>query len=316
MTTSRPPRVSVVMPAFNAERYVRETLDSVSAQTFADWELVVFDDGSTDGTVDVANSVAATDERVVVLRGVNEGVAAARNRGFAATDAASEFVIFLDNDDVWHPELLATLVAMLDEHPEHVSAHAVATSILPDGTQPDGDDLAESLRRRAAVRGSTIVALDPSEPTTFAAVGYQNKVLTPGLHLVRRRVLERVGGFDPATVPCDDWDMAVRVSRVGDIGYSDQALLRWRRHEEAQSYQSTAWRKAYFRVRRKMITDRSNTPEQTRIARSCARADGRNILHGARGRLADRDPVGAAKQLAKAANAYGSYLAAVTRTVL
>ena len=311
VTASRQPRVSVVIPTFNAEAYVRATLDSVVAQTFEDWELVVFDDGSTDGTVDVATSVASGDDRVLVLRGANEGVAAARNRGFAATDPTTEFLIFLDNDDLWHPELLATLVAMLDEHPAHVSAHAVANSISTDGTRPDGDDLAETLRQRQAVRGSTVVELEASEPTTFAAVGYVNKVLTPGLHLVRRAVLQRIGGFDPATVPCDDWDMAVRVSRVGDIGYCDRALLQWRRHGEAQSYRSPAWRKAYFRVRRKMIADPSNSPEQARAARASARADCRNILHGGRAALTDHDYVGAGKQVAKAANAYASYLAAL-----
>ena len=161
------------------------------------------------------------------------------------------------------------------------------------------------------------MTLEASEPTTFAAVGYVNKVLTPGLHLVRRAVFEQVGGFDPATVPCDDWDMAVRVSRLGDIGYCDRALLQWRRHDEAQSYRSPAWRKAYFRVRRKMIADPSNTPEQARVARACARADCRNILQGGRATFGDHDYVGAAKQVAKAANAYGSYLAALAaRTVL
>ena len=117
-------------------------------------------------------------------------------------------------------------------------------------------------------------------------------------------------------MPCDDWDMTVRISRMGDIGYCDQALLRWRRHEEAQSYQSAAWRKAYFRVRRKMIADPANTPEQASIARASARADVRNIVAGSRSRLTDRDYPGAAKQLAKAANAYGSYLVARTRSVL
>ena len=147
-------------------------------------------------------------------------------------------------------------------------------------------------------------------------MGYENQVLTPGLHLLRRGVFERIGGFDPATVPCDDWDMSVRMSRLGDIGYTDRALLRWRRHEEAQSYRTTAWRKAYFRVRRKMIADPSNTPEQTRIARQCARIDSRKILSGARGCLARRDLRGAATQLAKAADAYASYARATIPTHL
>ena len=91
---------------------------------------------------------------------------------------------------------------------------------------------------REAIRDGRLVPLSIDEPTTFAALTYQNWVVTPGTQLIRREVIERVGGFDAATTPADDWDMALRVSRAGDIGCVRRPLLLWRRHDEAQSYHS------------------------------------------------------------------------------
>src|SRR5262245_46364723 len=98
--SSTTPRISIVIPTYNSEDYLAQTLDSGLAQTCGDWEVVVYDDGSRDGTVAVANRYSANDRRIRVLQGRNGGVAAARNQGFAAANPASEFVIFLDHDDL------------------------------------------------------------------------------------------------------------------------------------------------------------------------------------------------------------------------
>jgi glycosyltransferase involved in cell wall biosynthesis len=116
------PRVSVVIPAYNGERYLGATLDGVLNQSIGDWEVVVFDDGSGDASADIAASYAAADNRIHCVRGPNQGPAQARNRGFAATDGHSEFVIFLDHDDVWEPDTLERLVDALDARPGYVSA--------------------------------------------------------------------------------------------------------------------------------------------------------------------------------------------------
>jgi len=301
------PRVSVVIPAYNSEHYLGSTLDSVRDQTMAAWELVIYDDGSTDATVAVAEDYAARDGRIRVGGGPNGGVAAARNRGFALTDPRSEFVIFLDNDDQWEPDALASLVAVLDEHPAYVSAHGLARCIDGDGNPPPGDDLEERMRERVALRDGHPVRLGPQDPTTFAALALQNWVVTPGTHLIRRPVLERVGGFDVETPPADDWDMNVRVARVGDIGYVDRPLLRWRRHAGAQS-NSGRWRQVYHTVRRKMMTDPTNTPEQTRSARKGYVYTSRTTLHGAWQCFVGRQYGSALREGAKSARHYALYL--------
>jgi glycosyltransferase involved in cell wall biosynthesis len=293
------PRISVVIPAYNSENYISETLDSVRAQTFVGWELVVYDDGSRDATPAVAGRYAAMDNRIRVVRGENGGVAAARNRGFEATDPRSEFVIFLDNDDVWEPDALETLVGVLEGHPEYVSSHSLARCIGDDGLPVPGDDLDERMRKRKAVVGRRVVEVPLLQPTTFAAMALENWIVTPGTLLMRRTVAEAAGGFDERAVPADDWDMAIRVSRIGDIGYVDRPLLRWRRHPGAQS-NVTRYGGAYFRVRRKMLSDPRNSPGQVAAARHSFIAVIRSTVREACERLAHQEFGTALRQAAKA----------------
>ena len=261
------PRVSIVIPAYNSEAYLGITLKSVIAQTYSHWETIVYNDGSTDATEAVARQFAADDRRIRVVSGENRGVAAARNRGFAETDPRSEFVVFLDNDDVWLPDMLGSLVAVLDAHAEYVGAHTLVRCIDEFGNALPDDDLEQLLVDRKGFHDGRLKPVEPSAPTTFADLAFHHWMVTPGALLVRRPIVERTGDFDPRTVPADDWDKAVRLSRSGDFGRVDEALLLWRRHAGAQSYHSSNWNAAHFRVRRKMLTDRTNTREQLRAAR-------------------------------------------------
>src|SRR5688572_7685006 len=95
-----PDRFGVVIPAYNSERYIEETILSVKQQTAKDWELVVVDDGSYDRTPEIVNRLAASDERIRVITQSNRGLRAARDQGFAALGPDSEYVAFLDADDV------------------------------------------------------------------------------------------------------------------------------------------------------------------------------------------------------------------------
>src|SRR5258708_39366135 len=97
------------MPTYHAAEHLAAAIESVRAQTFAGWELVLFDDGSSDTTVSLAEELARNDERIRVVRGGHYGVAGARNRGFQETSPGTEFVAFLDHDDVWEPTALEFL---------------------------------------------------------------------------------------------------------------------------------------------------------------------------------------------------------------
>ena len=105
-------KISVVMPVYNVARFLPDCLDSLLAQTFADWTCLLVDDGSTDGSAEICRRYAARDPRFVVHRAANGGAYAARNVGLAAADG--EAVYFCDADDILHPKLLATLSSALE----------------------------------------------------------------------------------------------------------------------------------------------------------------------------------------------------------
>ena len=113
--------ISVVIPLYNKARHIRRALDSVLAQTYQDFELIVVDDGSTDGGADVV--AAYDDRRIRLTRQENQGECAARNRGIA--EARADLVAFLDADDEWLPEHLATVTRLAEEYPQ-CGAHATA----------------------------------------------------------------------------------------------------------------------------------------------------------------------------------------------
>jgi glycosyltransferase involved in cell wall biosynthesis len=296
------PLVSIVIPAYNREHHLARTLDSVVAQTLTRWELVVSDDGSTDGTKDIAHRFADEDARIRVLSGPNGGVASARNRGFAATDPGTSFVTFLDSDDLWERDTLEVLVGMLDSHPEYVAAYGVASCIDDDDQPIPGDDLSARMVERRGLRDGRLASIGPDEPTTFSEMVFENWVFTPGLCLSRRPITQRVGAYDPSVDPADDWDLNIRISRLGDIGFIDRPVLRWRRHPNTLTNTSDRWKRAHYGVRRKTLTDPTNTPEQTRAVLACYRLDFESNLATARELACRRDVRGTARQATKVAD--------------
>src|SRR5438132_13618593 len=187
-----PPGVSVVIPAYNAERFVEEAVRSALGQTLRPVDVVVVDDGSSDRTAAVA---AAVDPKVDVVRTPNRGVAAARNAG--AGRARGSVLAFLDADDVWLPTKLAQQVALLGEHADlglvHCGVQDVDQSGVPLGIHLDGmsGQVADELLlfRRPVLLGGGSAAVFP------------------------RAAFEAVGGFDERLSTSADWDLFYRVAR-------------------------------------------------------------------------------------------------------
>jgi glycosyltransferase involved in cell wall biosynthesis len=251
---------------YNAERFIGAAVDSVRAQTLEDWELVLFDDGSRDGTLEIARRYAESDQRIRAIRGDNGGTARARNSGLASTSPDSEFVIFLDNDDVWEPDALAVLTHALEDSPDAPAAHGLARAIDPQGQQFPADDLADSMAHRREMRNGRVVDAPAESPTTFESLVLENYPVTPGTMLVRRSVWQVLGGFAAETVPCDDWDMHLRIARRGGIVLVKKVILNWRRHPGAASNNTRRWRDAYLLVRRRSVLCQENTPAQRQAA--------------------------------------------------
>ena len=172
------PLVAVVVPAYNAERYLADTLRSVQLQTMADFELIVVDDGSTDGTRLIAEQFARSDRRVRVLTQKNRGVAAARNLGWRTSTAP--FVAPLDSDDLWHPRKLELQMERFQVADERVGlVYAWTQRIDEEGRVLPRDTIVQ------VAEGDVIEELVESN-----LVGHASGAL------IRRACLEQAGGFD------------------------------------------------------------------------------------------------------------------------
>lgn len=125
-------KTSVVMPAYNAARYIEEAVRSVTAQSVADWELLIIDDCSSDGTAEIAGRLAGEDPRIRVLRNEkNAGAAKSRNRGVA--EARGEWVAFLDSDDLWRSDKLEKQLELIDRHPDAALTYTASAFIDENG---------------------------------------------------------------------------------------------------------------------------------------------------------------------------------------
>ena len=227
---NRAPSISVVIPAFNAARFLGATLDSLRGQTCQNWECVIVDDGSQDETAAVARRQVDADARLRLVEQDNRGTSAARNRGYAATHPGSEFVIFMDGDDLWLPDALETLREELGKHPQAVGVHGLARVVDERGEPLPNEECLRFGRCRLGLRNGRIIPWPEHLATRFETLLWSNHVYPPGLLLVRRPCYEQTGLFDPSLRLIEDWDMVVRLSRHGEIRFLDRVVLHYRRH--------------------------------------------------------------------------------------
>lgn len=184
------PLISVIIPAFNSEKTIQETIESVLQQTFSDFELIVINDGSTDATLEVVTSIK--DDRVKVFSYPNAGVAVSRNRG--VSHSIGEFVSFLDADDLWTADKLEAQLKALQENPQA----AVAYSWL-DAIDESGNFLREGTR--ITENGDIYAKLFL---TPFVSSGSNG--------LIRKQAFIEIGGFDESLAASQDYDFYLRLA--------------------------------------------------------------------------------------------------------
>jgi glycosyltransferase involved in cell wall biosynthesis len=222
-----PGRVSVLIITYNQQRFVRETLASVQRQRWPDLEIVVADDGSTDGTADAIRQLAAGDPRIVpVLADRNRGIPSNFNAGLAR--CTGEFVAFLGGDDLMLPGKIETQVAHLRANP-HQSSCVHDMEVFDDGT---GERLYLHSERYGTPEGG--VELELSTSWTFGLLGKQPKSL--GSSQMVRAVAMPAHGFDTRLAHLNDWLHGIEVLRWGPRGYVREVLGRYRRHDRQVSW--------------------------------------------------------------------------------
>jgi glycosyltransferase involved in cell wall biosynthesis len=197
------PTVSVVIPVYNARHVIQETLQSVLAQTWPDYEIIVIDDGSTDGSDKVIEQFAGC---LRYIRQDNRGVAKARNHGIA--ESTGRYVALLDHDDLWHPTKLEKQVTVLEQRP---TAGMVVTDV-------------SHIDHAGRPMGIIGAGYNPSE--TFARLFIRGYVPTPSAAMIRRSVLDAVGGFDERfrSAGLDDHELWTRIAAHGEITHINEPL--------------------------------------------------------------------------------------------
>jgi glycosyltransferase involved in cell wall biosynthesis len=215
MDKTTPPIVSIVTCAYNAANYIDETIDSVLAQTFPDFELIIVDDGSSDHTVKVVNSYS--DERIVLLEQENAGPAAARNT--AIKHATGKYLAILDSDDLWLPNYLETMLGILNNDPKIDLAYPNAEYF---GTP--------------AWNGKKFMDKYPSTlPVTLEKIlAGECRIFISSIF--KREIVDTVGVFDTSLKGSEDLDLWMRICQGGfRFSFTTEVLAKYRKRSDSLS---------------------------------------------------------------------------------
>ncbi len=213
-TSQKTPLVSIMMPAYNAENYIQESINSILTQTYENWELIIVNDGSTDQTEQIITKI--NDPRIKIFTQKNQGEAVARNH--ALSKMSGEWVAFLDSDDLFEPDFLQQTIPFLMQN-------RTFDAVYTDGRYIDSNGkLLEPLsaHRRGPFTGDifeqVVRASDVFGPPTCTVLS---------LEKIRKHKLI----FDGRIVIGPDWDFLTRFSEIGNFGYIDFYGVRYRVHQ-------------------------------------------------------------------------------------
>lgn len=184
-------KVSVIIPVFNSQRTIRETINSVLNQTHSDLEIIVIDDGSQDSTAEIVSAI--DDPRIRLFSYPNAGQAESRNRGIAK--ASGNYIAFLDADDLWTPDKLEAQLKALAMYPKAAVAYSWVDRI---------DERGQFIGR------GSYISVSGDVYSKLLLIDFLENGSNP---LVRTQAISEVGGFDPSLVPAEDWDLWLKLAR-------------------------------------------------------------------------------------------------------
>ena len=234
-TTTPAPKFSVVMPVYNSAAYVGQAIESVIHQRAGDWELILVDDGSTDGSESLVDEYAARDARITAVHQPNAGPAAARNAGLAR--CRGEWMTYIDSDDVWFPEALELYSNYLTSHGEAKFIYGYRHRLSADGT-------------------ITELPGEFQDRPTGSAELFQRMYLSHLCVCYRRELLDLAGRYDENLRTCEDYDLYLRLSLHCRFEPIARATGVKRRHEANISRQSGPGRMREAEVLRRFVERR------------------------------------------------------------
>lgn len=223
--TDSSPLISIVMPAYNAEKYIKAAVDSVLNQSFSDFELIVADDGSTDDTGAIIKGY--NDPRIKYLYQKNAGASKARNLGII--NSRGKYVAFLDADDVWMPFKLMKQVYKFAQNPELGLVYGWVRSIYPDGRLK-------------------YVSRPNKEGWVYKDLLLNNFQHNGSIQMVKKECFETVGLFDETLPHCQDYDLWVRIAKKYQFGVINDILVEYRVLPNSLSKQHKKLQKNHFAI--------------------------------------------------------------------
>ena len=287
--------VSVITPAWNAAAWLSETIASVRAQTHADWEWLIVDDGSTDDTGAIVGRASRADTRIRLLRQPNAGPSAARNR--AMREARGDYFALLDSDDVWDPRFLDAQLQVFSAHPE---THLVTATALNRGGPFDGRPTRRLAGDETPVLPLDVLILD--ETSAF--------IMT----VFRREVFDTIGGFDESQWTSEDYDFWIRAAQAGFVFRCNPAPLgQYRVHDGSLSQHRAGMLEGILLSYRKaQARAGAGAPELEAITRQIQRFESELLLEQAKTALEQRQFDTAAERLDALRARGGNPLVAIT----
>ncbi len=232
---SKNPKISAVMPFYNREKYIAQTIESVLNQTFTDFEFIVIDDGSTDTSAEIVQQFVDKDPRIILVKNdSNRGISYSRNRGNEMAQA--DLVAIVDSDDIYLPERFAKQYAYMREHPEISIVGTHAHVIDEDGVRT----------------GDQINYLSDQEKIIKTFFHY-----VPFLHssvMYKRNCVVEIGGYDGRFNMVEDMDLFYRLLFSGKNGTNiPECLFEYRRHPTATCIYVQEKRDLLFAIKRNMV---------------------------------------------------------------
>ncbi len=225
------PKVSCSMPVYNAEKYLADAIDSILNQSFEDFELVVCNDGSTDGSVEILQAYADKDPRVVFInRSENRGLIDTRNE--ILDHATGEYLALMDADDISLWDRFERQVAFLDANPEHVLVGSRILLIDPDGHPMCALGIKET----------------HEEIDEWHMEGHSGAAICNPTIMMRTQAVRDAGGYEHGTACAEDYDLFLRLAELGKLATLPDVLLHYRQHLSSVGYQRNAEQRQAIRV--------------------------------------------------------------------
>jgi glycosyltransferase involved in cell wall biosynthesis len=254
------PLVSVIIPTFNRGWILEKAVDSVLAQDFENYELIVVDDGSTDNTKEILDRYGSS---IVLLEQSNQGVSAARNRGIAASNG--NYIAFLDSDDLWLPQKLSRQLAFFDTHIEARINQTEETWIR------------NGLRVNPKRRHQKLSGMIFEQSLALCLV-------SPSAVMIEKSLFDIVGKFDESLPACEDYDLWLRISCRFPVYLLDTPLIVKRGGHADQLSKAVGLDRYRIRSLDKLLKSKLLTPEQYRAAAQTLKKKCRIYANGCRKR--------------------------------